>query len=159
MPKEVVDLRDFVIQRSVLFQHPMTELEAFEVVMTSLGVQMIWGIPVNLTLAVIEKESKYDTKARSKAKCIGLTQLSPGTARTIAASLWWKKYNLHRPWENIILGMYYLFLLTEQYGLKNGLTVYNMGYKGWARIGKRPNQYSHGVIKRKNHLKKKLYEQ
>jgi len=152
-PQDVIRIQEVVLQRSYILGYHVTQAHATEIAVTALGMARATGVGVHLTLAVIEKESKYDVKAKSIANCKGLMQVSHGTAKTIAKKLYWEKFNLYIPWENMVLGIYYLYLLIEQYSLPYALTVYNMGYQGWKRIGFKQNKYSKSVIYRAKRIK------
>lgn len=85
-----------------------------------------------LVAAIIREESQYDTRAVSRVGALGLMQLMPGTAQTVA-----RKYGSAPPTRddlfdhetNIRLGTRYVVQLLEQYGgnLIHAVAAYNAG--------------------------------
>jgi soluble lytic murein transglycosylase-like protein len=91
-----------------------------------------YGVDPRLLHAVIWKESKYDTHARSYAGAQGLMQLMPATA------LYLNCRNINDPGQNIEAGTKYIRLLLEKFdgNVVMALAAYNAGegsvdkYKG-----------------------------
>jgi soluble lytic murein transglycosylase len=85
-----------------------------------------------LVAAIIREESQYDTKAVSRVGALGLMQLMPATAQTVA-----RKYGAVPPTRddlfdhetNIRIGTRYVGQLLEQYGgnLIHAVAAYNAG--------------------------------
>jgi soluble lytic murein transglycosylase-like protein len=115
------------------------------------------SISAALILAVIEIESKYSTKAKSKKGCKGLLQLSKGTAKTMAQRLGKNKFDIFDIKTNVMLGVNYLNALLEENGtILKALTVYNRGYKGFVKHGKKISGYALIVAKRSRTIGKLL---
>jgi hypothetical protein len=95
-----------------------------------LGLCADYEIPVELVLAVIEKESNFKADAVSKAGAIGLMQVIPEHHEPRMKQL--KCTDLFDPKKNITVGMDFLSELLEKYkGDKHkALTAYNHGEKG-----------------------------
>jgi soluble lytic murein transglycosylase-like protein len=111
-------------------------------------------VPSYIVTAVIEHESKYRIKAKSKSGCEGAMQLLPKTAHRIAKLLGIKKPNLKDPKTNVLLGTAYLaqlFGLYHNWGAT--LTAYNIGPGGYAKR-KRPNGYAKAILKNIPTIKK-----
>ena len=103
-----------------------------------------------LLLALIQTESSFRPTVRSRAGAIGLMQLLPRTARSVARDLqipWRGTSTLTDPVTNVRLGAHYLAQLEEQF---NGdrhlaLSAYNLGpsrVRRYLRKGKRPAWYA-----------------
>lgn len=92
-----------------------------------------WGVPVPLVVAIITVESGGNSKVVSSAGAIGLMQVEPATAQTIAAAVGLSSsavmQELYNPSDNVELGTYYLHYCL---GLFNGnmslaAAAYNAG--------------------------------
>ena len=104
-------------------------------------------VPSYIVTAVIEHESLYNIKAKSKSGCIGAMQLLPKTAHKMARLLGIKKPNLKNPKTNVLLGTAYLAQLFGFYHNWGAtLTAYNIGPGGYAKR-KRPNGYAKAILK------------
>jgi soluble lytic murein transglycosylase-like protein len=116
------------------------------------------SVPIPLTLAVIEIESKYVRKAKSTKSCKGYMQLSGGTARTIAKRLRLNAYDTYHARDNILLGTYFLKLLTEEQkgDEAKALTIYNAGWGGYVARKKKISGYARAVLDRAKKLAKIL---
>jgi soluble lytic murein transglycosylase-like protein len=115
------------------------------------------SISLPVILAVIEIESKYDRKAKSKKKCKGLMQLSHGTAKIMAKRLGMSKVDLFDTKTNLKLGVGYLAALLQENGsIGKALTIYNMGWANFAKRGKRVSKYANLVLKRSTIIKRYL---
>lgn len=91
-----------------------------------------WGIDPQLVLQVMRQESGFSTTVVSRAGAVGLLQLMPGTAQSLARQLAWDDFHagmLFRPLPNIRLGMWYLRTLFDHYqgALPHVLASYNAG--------------------------------
>ncbi|MCK4936540.1 MAG: lytic transglycosylase domain-containing protein [Elusimicrobiales bacterium] len=71
------------------------------------------GVDLELILSVIEKESQFDPKARSRAGAVGLMQVMPSTAKWLGLK---DKSQLWTPEVNIKYGVKYLRYLWKQFG-------------------------------------------
>ena len=81
-----------------------------------------------LIASVIKCESGYNHEAISMKGAEGLMQLLPSTAEYLAKKLKYGDYDLKNPEDNIMLGTYYLSLLSEQFNdEKLALCAYNAG--------------------------------
>lgn len=89
-----------------------------------------YEIPIEMVLAVIERESSYKSDAVSAAGAIGLMQVIPESHEPRMKQL--KCTDLFDPKQNITVGMDFLAELLEKYkGDKHkALTAYNHGEKG-----------------------------
>jgi Transglycosylase SLT domain len=76
--------------------------------------------------AVIEAESDFQPKAKSRAGACGLMQLLPETARRFGLQ---RKRDIFNPAKNIEAGVRYLRFLTERFGgdLSRVIAAYNAG--------------------------------
>jgi len=86
------------------------------------------GVPVKLVRAVIQVESAYHERARSRKGAMGLMQLMPETARQYGVS------NPYDPLSNIEAGIKHLKALTERLPLTLALAAYNAGEAAVARF-------------------------
>ncbi len=105
-----------------------------------------YGVDPFLAVSIMREESRFYTRANSKAGALGLMQLMPATARYTA-----RKYNLpfeedllHLPEVNIPLGMTYLKGMLKRFknNLFHSAAAYNAGpgnVSRWLkRLGKLP---------------------
>jgi soluble lytic murein transglycosylase-like protein len=79
------------------------------------------GVPPKLVRAVIQVESAYQERARSKKGAMGLMQLMPQTARQYAVA------NPYDPESNIEAGIKYLKSLLDRLPVALALAAYNAG--------------------------------
>jgi len=83
------------------------------------------GVPPSLIHAVIQKESGYNPKARSKKNARGLMQVTPGTARFVGVA---SAQSLYDPQTNIYAGTAYLkYLMRTHTTFDEVLAAYNSG--------------------------------
>ncbi len=101
------------------------------------------GLDSALVAAVIYEESRFRPRALSSAGAMGLMQLQPATAETIAARTGGTAFrvdDLYDPAVNIRYGTWYLRRLLDKYGSERlALAAYNAGetrVDGWLRQGK-----------------------
>jgi len=80
-------------------------------------------IPPGLLSAVVEVESGFQPRAVSRAGARGLTQLMPGTARSLGVT------NSFDPWQNLVGGARFLHGLMARYpgNLSLAVAAYNAG--------------------------------
>jgi hypothetical protein len=89
-------------------------------------------VDARLVHAVIEQESNYEVRARSKKGARGLMQLMPATARQYGVR------NSYDPKANIEAGVRHLKDLLSRLELPNALAAYNAGEATIRRYGGRP---------------------
>lgn len=83
------------------------------------------GVPSSLIHAVIQKESGYNPKARSKRNARGLMQVTPGTAKFVGIV---NAHSLYDPQTNIHAGTAYLkYLMRTHATFDEVLAAYNSG--------------------------------
>ena len=88
----------------------------------------IYDMDPVLIASVIKCESGFDCNAVSLKGAEGLMQLLPSTAEYLAKKLKYGEYDLKKPEDNIMLGTYYLSLLTEKFENEAlALCAYNAG--------------------------------
>jgi len=80
------------------------------------------GVPLDLALALINQESRFNMNARSPVGAIGFTQLMPATARSLGV-------DANDPIENVWGGIKYLGIKLKAYGgnVMLALASYNAG--------------------------------
>jgi soluble lytic murein transglycosylase-like protein len=79
------------------------------------------GVDPLLVRALIQVESNYQARAKSRKGAMGLMQLMPATA---------KEYKLRNPFDpraNIEAGIRHLKSLIDRFGVELGLAAYNAG--------------------------------
>lgn len=92
-----------------------------------------YGVDPLLVKAVIKAESNFNPSAKSKKGAIGLMQLMPSTGKEVAISyLGYKDFKegiLYEPEVNIMLGTYYLKILSVMFKNNTNLVLasYNAG--------------------------------
>ncbi len=90
-----------------------------------------YGVPEELILGVISQESRFDRRAVSSKGALGLMQLMPATAASLARELDLPRPDtqaLLEPRLNVRLGTYYLkTLLAQSKSLPDALTSYYLG--------------------------------
>jgi hypothetical protein len=87
------------------------------------------GVPPRLVKAIIQVESAFQERARSRKGAMGLMQIMPETAR---------QYAVADPYDaksNIVAGVKYLKSLMERLPLKLALAAYNAGEAAVQRYG------------------------
>lgn len=102
-----------------------------------------YGVDPLLVIAVIREESKFLPQSESHKGAIGLMQLMPNTAQSIAQSLGDKSYttkDLLDPDKNIQYGTWYLASLEKEFAQNTMLVIaaYNGGrghVKEWIKAG------------------------
>lgn len=114
-------------------------------------VELAWeyDLQTELLLAVIQTESSFRPKARSRAGAVGLMQVLPSTARPVAGELgipWEGRETLHDPVANLRIGTHYLAHLRDLFDgdLDLAISAYNMGpgnVRKSLRRGRRPRSY------------------
>lgn len=89
------------------------------------------GLPALLVLALIEQESQFSPKARGPRGAIGLMQLMPSSARSVADQHgipWQGAHTLHDPVKNVHLGVLYLAEMRAAFGsVELAMAAYNIG--------------------------------
>jgi hypothetical protein len=90
-----------------------------------------YGIDADLVLALIEVESRFNTRARSPKNARGLMQLMPATAKRFGVKDIWD------PVQNLLGGLTYLRWLMDRYqeNIDLSLAAYNAGEHAVDRYG------------------------
>jgi soluble lytic murein transglycosylase-like protein len=145
--QEVIEKRAFVLK---------TDLEPYDseqIALTTLEVSKEFNLDISLILAIIELESRYEKRAKSKKGCLGLTQVSKRTGKYIANKFDIKTYSLTTIKDGILIGVAYLKELLIQFKtLPAAITIYNKGIVQWLDNPK-TSGYAKKVIKRAKYLK------
>jgi hypothetical protein len=108
------------------------------------------GIDPELAFRLIRVESVFKVSARGPQGALGLTQLMPGTARSLDRALDTEREILDRD-NNLRVGLSYLRQMIERYDdVRLGLLAYNRGQTAVDRALRRgvdpENGYSHKVL-------------
>ena len=126
------------------------------------GLGADYEIPIELVLAVIEKESSYRADAVSKAGAIGLMQVIPESHYPRMNRL--NCTDLFDPKQNVTVGVDFLAELIEKYNgnTHKALTAYNHGEKGandkFFSKGKESSYYSRSVLETAEKIKGEITE-
>lgn len=113
-----------------------------------------YQVPPEVVIAVIEHESTFSPIVISSRNCVGLMQLSPPTAKAVAADLGMVYYNLQNVEHNIRIGTKYLSDLYVKYKNWNRvLSAYNMGPTKLKSLGVKKTLYS-DTVRRKMKLQR-----
>lgn len=115
------------------------------------------GVPFEIALALIERESSYCTNVKSATNDYGLMQINICNHEWLAEEL--GLTDMMDPYQNITAGVYILGQAFEKYGDPNqALMAYNMGDAGMREVweqGIRSTKYSRAVIEAANLLKER----
>jgi len=100
-----------------------------------------FGLDPAVLRALVRQESVFDATAKSRAGAMGLTQLMPATAKSLAKSVLRSRYRkafLYDPGVNARLGAAYLKRLLDEFGgsVPMALAAYNGGPTRIKRIAK-----------------------
>jgi soluble lytic murein transglycosylase len=114
------------------------------------------GVDTLLLLALMEEESHYKYRARSRRGALGLLQVRPATGREVAERNripWDGEDSLFEPTVNILIGGTYLSELKNRFGSWDlALTAYHQGptkAKKAANRGRTPSsRYAARVLRR-----------
>lgn len=102
-----------------------------------------YNIDSKLILAIIQTESEFNFRARSRKGAIGLMQLRPNTAKWVSSNLGLKYRgleSLYDPDYNIRMGIHYLDMMRRKYkSLEEALVAYNRGPTGLERYVEEEN--------------------
>lgn len=126
------------------------------------GLSADYEIPVELVLAVIEKESSFNEKAVSAVGAKGLMQIIPEYHKDRMKRLGCS--NLFDPKQNVTVGVDFLAELIEKNGgnLNKALTAYNFGQNGANKLffskGKESSYYSRSVLETAEKIKGEITE-
>lgn len=101
-----------------------------------------YKIPEEILFALVRSESFFDSKIKSSANAIGLTQLMEATASDVAKKLKVGEYNLLHPETNLEFGSFYLAELASRMDGKwlPALLAYNTGItriRRWLNVQKK----------------------
>jgi soluble lytic murein transglycosylase len=120
--------------------------ERREIARGLIGAERKTGVDAFLLLAVMEEESHFKQRARSRRGALGLLQVLPETGREVAQRnrISWKgEASLFQPSVNILIGAAYLAELRERFGGWDvALTAYSHGptkARELARRGRKPS--------------------
>ncbi len=82
-----------------------------------------------LVTALIRQESRFEPEIKSSAGALGLMQVIPPTAKTVAQNIGLANYSLTNPEDNVKIGTYYLDFTHRKYNNNSMLAVasYNAG--------------------------------
>lgn len=134
----------------ILISYGLLTIPAFEKILYPYPNQKIvekyaaqYGVDPLFVVAIIREESKFFPKSQSHKGAIGLMQLMPSTAQSIAESLGDKNYteqDLLNPEKNIQYGTWYLSSLEKVFGNNTILVIaaYNGGrghVQEWIKTG------------------------
>ena len=125
-----------------------------------LEAECAYGVEVHLLLALIERESHFDHRARGPRGSVGLMQVRPSTARAVTKERGWGNVDerlLEDARMNVRLGTVYLAAMYERFGdWESALTAYNMGP---SRLSKRlrsgktgTSPYARWILERREDL-------
>lgn len=108
------------------------------------------GLDPELAFRLVRVESVFKVSARGRQGALGLTQLMPGTARSLDRSLDTEREILDRD-NNLRIGFRYLREMIDRYDdVRLGLLAYNRGQTSVDRALRRgadpENGYSHKVL-------------
>ena len=102
------------------------------------------GLPEELILGVIRRESAFNRTIESHAGAVGLMQVMPSTASDLASRYRMNDWDLQNPSDNIRLGSLYLNWLKERYWTGN-LAEILIAYNGGGGNLRRWKRQSRGV--------------
>jgi soluble lytic murein transglycosylase len=92
-----------------------------------------------LVTSLIRQESRFEPEIESSAGAMGLMQVIPPTAKTVAQNIGLSNYSMTNPEDNINIGTYYLDFTHQKYDNNSMLAVasYNAGPNAVAKWVKR----------------------
>jgi soluble lytic murein transglycosylase-like protein len=156
-PANVVPLQELVEKRAYVLQTPLESTDSYEIAAAATDVGIKFKLSPAFIIALIEIESRYSKKAKSKKGCKGLVQISKRTGKYLI-----DKFGIVGDIEeiknNIYLGVAYLHELIEQHGpLLKALTIYNKGYGNWVN-NPEISGYAFAITKRYNYLKHLIHD-
>lgn len=116
--------------------------------------ELEYGLPVLMTLAMIEQESRFDPHAKGPTGSLGLMQVQPQTARDVARRhglAWQSDRTLYDPVQNVRIATAYLGEMRQRFGtLDHAIAAFNIGPGALERlIATRPLR--HGPYLKKIH--------
>ncbi len=131
---QAVQLTADAVRAALALSELHTGLAAEEVAQLAVSVAVAAQrseLPAELILAVIRVESSGDPYAMSHVGAMGLMQMMPATAESIARDTgirWTGAQSLFEPAVNVKLGAHYLRTLVDRYGsVPTALAAYNWG--------------------------------
>jgi len=91
-----------------------------------------YQVAPELIASIVRLESNFDRFCVSPVGAVGLMQLMPGTARTVARSMGMANYDLYDAETNLDLGTAYLTMLLKDFNghVPTALSYYNAGRAG-----------------------------
>lgn len=88
-----------------------------------------YDVPIPLILALTRKESAFNSKAKSHAGALGLTQVMPATAVEIAGDLGIRHYSMYKIRDSVRFGTYYIMKMIDRFdgSIDLAIRAYNAG--------------------------------
>jgi soluble lytic murein transglycosylase-like protein len=155
-PADVTPLQELVEKRAFVLQTKLEPNDSFTIATAATEVGEQFKLSPVFILALIEIESRYNKKAKSKKGCQGLVQLSKQTSKYLIVKFHTTGDVFVDIRNNIFLGIAYLHELIEQQGnLLKAVTIYNKGYGNWVN-NPHISGYALAVNKRYKYLKSLL---
>lgn len=150
---DVAPLQELIAKRAYVLQTKLDSSDAHDMAVTATEVGKEFGLSQVFIVALIEVESRYDKRAKSKKGCKGLIQVSKRTGKYLVEKFKVVGDPFYDIGNNVYLGIAYLAeLIAEQGNLLKALTIYNKGYGGWLNNPK-ISGYTYAVTKRYHYLK------
>jgi soluble lytic murein transglycosylase len=158
-PADVTPLQELVEKRAFVLQTKLEPNDSFTIATVATEVGEQFKLSPVFILALIEIESRYNKKAKSKKGCQGLLQISKHTGKYLIDKFQMTGDIFADIGKNIFLGVAYLHELIEQQGnLMKAVTIYNKGYGNWIDNPK-ISGYAFVINKRYRYLKSLLIKE
>lgn len=155
-PADVAPLQELIEKRAFVLQTKLEPNDSFIIATEATKVGEQFKLSPVFILALIEIESRYNKRAKSKKGCQGLMQISRQTSKYLKEKFHITGDAFVDIKNNIFLGVAYLHELIEQHGnIMQAVTIYNKGYGNWIKNPK-ISGYSFAVNKRYRYLKSLL---
>lgn len=150
---DVAPIQELVDKRAHILQTKLESGDSYKIAMAATRPEITNPL---LILALIEIESRYDKRGKSKKGCLGLTQLSRRTAKAVAQKLGIAVHDLYDIFDNILISSAFLDeILHFHRRLLDALTIYNKGIVNWLD-NPTPSGYSFATVRRYRLLQKEL---
>jgi soluble lytic murein transglycosylase-like protein len=152
LSQDAIPLQEVIEKRAFVLRTDLEKGDSAEIATVTAEVSKRFELDSALILALMEFESRYSKKAKSKKGCEGLTQVSRSTGRYISKKLQLNKYSLTSVKDSILIGIAYLKELIIQFkDPKAAVTIYNKGIVKWLDKPK-TSGYSKAIMKRYRYL-------
>jgi len=139
------NIPDFAKHASLIKTKHINKSKLKHILIYTYGLCIEYNVPYKTVLSVIQVESSWNPKAKSKAGARGLMQIMPRTAWRVYGT---KTRDLTDPYVNVTLGIRYLSDLKKRFNTwEEVLTAYNHGPS-------RINRYSADYIKTNEYVMK-----